>query len=438
MTLKIEYVNKEDLKPYANNAKLHDAEQVEQIKKSIREFGFNDPVAVWHDNEIIEGHGRLLAVMEMDDINTVPVIRLDELSDEQRRAYMLVHNKLTMNTDFDIDLLNFELDDIVDIDMSGFGFDVLGSEPDDFSNVLEPRNRLTDKFIAPPFSIIDTRKSYWQNRKKAWKELGIKSEIGRDVDSLPSSFGEKYGRKAMPSVSIFDPVLCEIMYKWFCIDGGHIYDCFAGGSVRGIVAEKLGYKYTGIDIRQEQVDANYNNAAELDVAPVWYCDDSKNVDKYLSDGSQDLVFSCPPYGDLEVYSDTPGDISNMEYEEFCVAYREIINAACRKLKDNRFAVFVVSDIRDKVGAYRNFVDYTKKCFNENGLVTYNEFILVDMLGTAMLRANVFNKGRKAVKVHQNVLVFYKGEIKQIKSIFNEIESDDRWYTEYLETENDGE
>ena len=115
MELKIEYLDKSQLKPYANNAKIHTAEQVEQIKNSIREFGFNDPIAVWGDNEIVEGHGRLLAVMEMDQFDQVPVIRLDQLSDEQRRAYMLAHNKLTMNTDFDIDLLNLELDDIVDI-----------------------------------------------------------------------------------------------------------------------------------------------------------------------------------------------------------------------------------------------------------------------------------------------------------------------------------
>lgn len=124
MALKIEYLDKNDLKPYANNAKIHTAEQIEQIKKSIREFGFNDPVAVWHDNEIVEGHGRLLAAMELDEIETVPVIRLDGLTDEQRRAYMLVHNKLTMNTDFDQNLLNIELNDIIDdIDMTIFGFD---------------------------------------------------------------------------------------------------------------------------------------------------------------------------------------------------------------------------------------------------------------------------------------------------------------------------
>lgn len=124
MDLKIEYLNKEELKPYAKNAKIHTAEQVEQIKKSILEFGFNDPIAVWKGNEIIEGHGRLLAAMEMEELDAVPVIRLDDLSDEQRRAYMLVHNKLTMNTDFDIDVLGGELDDIFDIDMEQFGFDV--------------------------------------------------------------------------------------------------------------------------------------------------------------------------------------------------------------------------------------------------------------------------------------------------------------------------
>ena len=121
--LKIEYLKKEDLKPYANNAKIHTAEQIEQIKTSIREFGFNDPIAVWHDNEIIEGHGRLLAAMEMEELEQIPVIRLDDLSDEQRRAYMLVHNKLTMNTDFDLDILTVELDDIFNIDMADFGFE---------------------------------------------------------------------------------------------------------------------------------------------------------------------------------------------------------------------------------------------------------------------------------------------------------------------------
>lgn len=133
MELKIEYLPIEELKPYANNAKEHPAEQIEQIKKSIQEFGFDDPIGIWKD-EIVEGHGRLIAAIELG-MDTVPVIRLDHLTDEQRRAYTLVHNKLTMNSDFNLDLLRIELDDI-DIDMTDFGFD-LDEEDDEPIEVQE-------------------------------------------------------------------------------------------------------------------------------------------------------------------------------------------------------------------------------------------------------------------------------------------------------------
>lgn len=121
MKLKIEYVPIDSIKPYKNNAKLHPREQIGQIKKSIEEFGMDDPIGVWHD-EIVEGHGRLIACKELG-YTEVPIIRLDHLTDEERRAYTLAHNKLTMNSDFDLDILNTELENI-DIDMSDFGFDL--------------------------------------------------------------------------------------------------------------------------------------------------------------------------------------------------------------------------------------------------------------------------------------------------------------------------
>ena len=126
-------MDKKQLKPYANNAKLHPAEQVEQIKKSIRDFGFDDPIAIWGKNEIVEGHGRLLAVMEMDDIDKVPVIRLDHLSEEQKKAYALVHNKLTMNSGFDFNLLQIELESI-SLDMTDFGFEKITELDEDALN----------------------------------------------------------------------------------------------------------------------------------------------------------------------------------------------------------------------------------------------------------------------------------------------------------------
>ena len=134
--LKIEYMKTSELKPYANNAKEHPAEQIEQIKKSIQEFGFNDPIAIWHDNEIIEGHGRLIAALELE-LPKVPIIRLDELTDEQRRAYMLIHNKLTMNSDFNMDLLQMELEDITELDMSAFGFEKIKDLDDEINEAKE-------------------------------------------------------------------------------------------------------------------------------------------------------------------------------------------------------------------------------------------------------------------------------------------------------------
>lgn len=127
MEFEIEYIPIEDLEPYANNAKIHTAEQIEQIKESIRDFGFNDPIAIWKNNEIIEGHGRLIAASELG-IKTLPVIRLDSLTDQQRKAYILVHNKLTMDTGFNYDLLMEELEEL--FDMSKFGFDLDEEDPE--------------------------------------------------------------------------------------------------------------------------------------------------------------------------------------------------------------------------------------------------------------------------------------------------------------------
>ena len=121
MKLQVEYVPITEIKPYRRNAKLHPQEQIEQIKNSMKEFGNIDPIGVWHD-EIVEGHGRYEALKQMG-AKEIPIIRLDDLTDEQRKAYALVHNKLTMNSDFDIELLDMELAEIETIDMGLLGFE---------------------------------------------------------------------------------------------------------------------------------------------------------------------------------------------------------------------------------------------------------------------------------------------------------------------------
>ena len=119
-----------DIKPYDNNAKDHPKEQIEQIKKSILEYGNNDPIAVDENNVIIEGHGRYIAMCDLG-FDDVEIIRLEHLTEEQKKAYRLIHNKLTMNSDFDIEKLEAELADLQVQDMQEFGFDFLPDFTDD-------------------------------------------------------------------------------------------------------------------------------------------------------------------------------------------------------------------------------------------------------------------------------------------------------------------
>jgi len=276
---------------------------------------------------------------------------------------------------------------------------------------------LRDKFIEPPFSVLDTKGANWQKRKRVWISRGLKSDIGRSSISINSgtdlyreiSKNKNYDNKDN-YVSVFDPALCEIVYKWFCPDNGKILDPFAGGSVRGIVANYLGYKYTGIDIRQEQVDSNREQGLDiLDVnnQPNWYVGDSNELLDSEWNDEFDLVFSCPPYADLEVYSDLDGDISNKPYDEFLFLYESIIGKSCKLLKQGGYACFVVGEVRDKNGYYIGFVPDTIRAFEKCGMKFYNEAILLNPVASASMRANGNMKTEKLVKIHQNVLVFKK-------------------------------
>ena len=266
---------------------------------------------------------------------------------------------------------------------------------------------LRDKFIEPPFSILDTKSGSWQNRKRQWSKLGIKSEVGRDATVINMGTTNVSKNKA-EYVSIFDPALCEVLYHWFCPENGTILDPFAGGSVRGIVANKIGFDYTGIDIREEQIQSNYEQGKEIlgDKCPKWICNDS-NKELDLFDCSFDMVFSCPPYADLEVYSNLDGDISNKPYNEFLTLYESIINKSCKLLKSGGYACFVVGEVRDKNGYYIGFVPDTIKAFEKAGVKFYNEAILLNAIASASMRANGNMKSQKLVKVHQNVLIFKK-------------------------------
>jgi hypothetical protein len=327
-------------------------------------------------------------------------------------------------------------------DFSPFGTDLFG-EP----IKQETPGVVAQKFTLPPFSILNTREGAWQERKAAWLSLGIKSEEGRGEDvtfhqeSLQRIIDEKrsgraanaipggsavvsgYGPDgerltggvgALSGTSIFDPVLCELCYEWFTAPGQQVLDPCAGGSVRGIIASLMGRRYWGGELRPEQVAANREQALKLCGAesahahPQWVEGDSLETAPTAPEA--DFVFSCPPYGDLEVYSDDPRDLSRMTHDDFLTVYYAIIRASVARLKPDRFACFVVGDFRDRHGFYRDFVSDTISAFRCAGAKLYNEAILVNCVASAALRVTrQFNAGRKLVKTHQYVLVFCKGD-----------------------------
>lgn len=550
---------------------------------------------------------------------------------------------------------------------------------------------LVQRFIVPPFSVLDARQGYWQKRKRAWLALGIRSDLGRTdlATTVVATDWMKRGTDA--GGSVFDPVLCELAYRWFCPPGGQVLDPFAGGSVRGVVGAALGRRYLGIELRVDQVQANreqakailqgnrvrtkvadpmaltpveahgsvlvkrddlfslggvsggkvrtcwhlmqgaigvttagsrqspqvnivaqlakltgiparvhtptgelspevlaaqeagaelvqhkagYNSviiarskadakaqgwrdipfgmecaeavamtrrqvanlpfgqfsrlvmpvgsgmslagvlwglvdagqevpvlgvvvgaapvdrlekyappgwqgactlvASGLDYhaevpevhlgalaldpvyeakclphlqpgdllwvvgirataeaqegaansllealafeagnapAPVWVAGDSAQMGALLSeDAEADLVFTCPPYADLEVYSDAPADLSTLKYPAFRAAYASILANAVRRLKEDRFAVLVVGDVRDGAGLYRNFVAHTVEAMEAAGCRLYNDAVYITPAGSLPIRAGrIFEGSRKLVKGHQNVLVFVKGD-----------------------------
>lgn len=204
MKLKVEYIPIDDIKPYENNAKIHTEEQIKQIKKSIEEFGMNDPIGIWgKDNIIIEGHGRLMALKELG-WEEVPVIRLDNLTDDQRKAYTLIHNQTTMNTGFDLDILNEELENI-EIDMSDFGFDI---ELDDIEDTEIIEDEVPDVPEEPKAKLGDIYQlgNHRLMCGDSTKEEDVNKLVGEQkIDLLITdppynvSLGQEKGHKIRPS-----------------------------------------------------------------------------------------------------------------------------------------------------------------------------------------------------------------------------------------------
>ncbi len=440
--MQIEYLKIEELIAADYNPRKISKLELEKLTASIRTHGFVEPIVVNFDNTIIGGHQRVKAAIPLG-MDEVPAIRINVPKD-QERALNVALNRIA--GEFDEEKLALLVQKLNEEMRQQTGLDA-----DEIEKLLakevektEKTAFLRDRFLVPPFSVLDARQGYWQDRKRKWLALGIRSELGRNEGLLMASASgndptfyiqkkeieKKLGRKLETAefethyyekgknamgTSVFDPVLCELAYRWFSPAAGSVLDPFAGGSVRGVVAALTGREYVGIELRPEQVEANrkqwggFESIDHADQPPRWVQGDSRNADT-LAKGEYDFIFSCPPYANLEEYSDDPNDLSNMDYADFLIAYREIIAKACGLLKENRFAVFVVGDVRAPDGMYRNFVSHTIQAFEDAGLRLYNEAAYVTPSGSLSIRAGKqMEFSRKLGKTHQNVLVLVKGD-----------------------------
>ncbi|MHC4644291.1 MAG: DNA methyltransferase [Planctomycetota bacterium] len=317
-------------------------------------------------------------------------------------------------------------------------------QTDLFGEVVQdkPTGALAAEFKVPPFSVLNARGGWWQRRKKLWLSMGLLGEVVRgtgwkdgDIDgrrtglAFSSGSASDWQKRSKPAdssdvtetgTSLFDPVLAELLIRWFSPPGGIVIDPFAGGAVRGVVSGYLGRRYVGVDLRPEQVESNRGQAEGMDLAkhPTWVEGDCREVLPTLPPA--DFILTCPPYGDLEIYSDRPGDLSNMDWWAFLTAYRAAIAATVDRMKADRFAAVVVGDFRDrKTGLYRNFVSETAAAFCDAGAALYNEAILITPAGSLPIRAGAqFRAGRKLGKTHQNVLVFVKGDWRKAAKAVN--------------------
>ena len=679
-----EWVAIDEVTPWDENPRINDG-AVKTVADSITRFGWGSPILCRGDGVVIAGHTRLKAAQELG-LDKV-LVRYMDLDPATAKALALADNKLGEIAEWDDGALAQILIDLdsQDLDLSGLGWseeelEAYIKKTDSWDSSGGASGAMESEFGWAPFTVLNTRDGRWQERKREWNSRGINSTLGRDDDLAFSSTGylAKRIEQAGGGTSTFDPVLCELVYRWFSSNGSLVLDPFSGGSVRGIVAALCGRNYVGMDLRSEQVEANreqwshvnieqpnrslvadepgkindpeavtpieakggiwfkrddkfvLNNAnggkvrtilkaakgaagivtcgarqstmipraakaanylgigCRLHTASGEYTQGMKEAERYgaeiiqhkpgylsvvkkrarddanemgwveipwaaecpenveqaaaqvpdsfpdgvkrlvvcagsgmtlagilhglnrrglkmpvlavrvgaeiddrmdrwappewrklvtvvespmayseevddnqchgvrldpvyeakcipfmeagdmlwivgmrsgvpvesvgdikwivgdsataLPECEADLVFSCPPYADLEVYSDDPLDLSNMDYADFLKAYGVIIAESCNRLKENRFACFVVGDIRDTKGNYRNFVSHTIQAFEAAGLALYNEAILVNSAGTLPLRAGkAFRASRKLGKCHQNVLVFLKGD-----------------------------
>lgn len=409
------------LKRARYNPRKISKKELQKLTESIKTYGLVQPIVVNKDMTIIGGHQRVEACRQLG-ITEVDVYVLDLNRDDEKTLNLALNR---ISGDWDDAALHDLLNELAEKNKLALtGFDTRELEKLRWKQGNQINRKLIEDYIVPPFSVFDTKQGYWQKRKEEWKlQLGD-SGSGRANDLMGdglNELNEKQG-STLTGTSVFDPVLCEIVYTWYADHGALIVDPFAGGHVRGLVASRLGYRYIGTDVSKRQVTANKERAKELgEKGATWHVDDGANLGKHAE--KADLLFTCPPYYNLEQYDpENPKDLSNAaSYKAFLERYRQVLINTYNIIKNNGWAIIVVGNVRGDEGEYYDLVGDTVRAMQDAGYRFYNEAILATAIGTATVRARrTFDSSKKLVKTHQNVLFFAKGKEVAINKHLREL------------------
>lgn len=421
------------------------------LDESLAEHGFYGAIIVQRSTcYILAGNHRHREAVAAG-ATTLPGFWLD-VDDEQAAKIMVVDNESTRLGRTNAARLVALLKPLTDLRGTGYTeaqlAALLRGQGEGGADKRPPN--LADRFLIPPFDVLDARIGWWRDRKRAWLALGITSEVGREgllavtnvaahdptyydqKDATEHRLGHELTRAEFEArhytpaqwgginaggTSIFDPVLCELAYRWWCPPGGHVIDPFAGGSVRGLMAAMLGRAYTGCDLSQAQVTANEAAAADFaargllgaQAAPAWVAGDAVQWAPGLPPGSADMVFTCPPYFDLETYSDDPADLSTMTDAEFATAMHRVLAGCAQALRPDRFAVVVTGDARNGRGVLRDMRGLVIQAAAAAGLTLASAAVYWPPLGAIRINAGrTFAATRTLSRTHQDLLVFVKG------------------------------
>lgn len=429
---------------------------VEAIKESMQANGVYRPVIVQKSSGyILAGNHTYRAMRELGE-TLIPVVFVD-VDDDTATRILLADNKTAELAKYDDKALAELLENIPDLDGTGFDERDLDALLLDLHNETEaaPSQTLADTFGVFPASIFDTTTGTWRARKQEWENILPDSREGRDAQTFDSfatmyvnwgevrdfhlannpdataiETAERYANLLIPykagsGISQFDPVLAEILTRWFTPKDGTLIDPWAGGSVRGLVAAICGRNYAGIDINPTQVETNRQDVADLKLEDrVWYTlGDSLQILRTLDADKYDGVVACPPYYDLEQYTNDPADLSNLSAEDFDKAMIGTFKELDRVLAPDRFSCFVISSVRDKKGYQLDMRDIIKEAAKSVGWRLVNTAVLVNQIGgTGAMRAAQNMRLRSLVRRHQDVMIYVKGDRKRASEKCGEIDA----------------